>query len=115
MMNEDFQPQIGMRLKYDIGLEMHEYCMIYDIISLPVPKDPKNLDEGFIYTLHLVLKADDPEANKITYTNGDLVLAIVPITDGNLYPITEGDEDDDIFDIPDTVLTPEELAEMNAP
>lgn len=113
MYDMEFTPSIGMRVKYECGFGICERCTIYDIRSLPVPKDKGNLDEGFINTMHMVLRADEESANNIQYIDGTMIYKIVHMEDNNVVPI---DDDDDIFDnIPDTVLTPEELAEMSAP
>ena len=109
-----FSPSVGMRVKYECGFGMCERCTIYDIRSLPVPKDKGNLDEGFYNTMHLVLRADEESANNIQYVDGTMIYKIVHMDDSNVMPII--DDGDDVFDnIPDTVLTPEELAEMLAP
>lgn len=118
-MNETIRSElnVGMSVKYNIGFNMYEPCTVFDILSLPVPKDKGNLDEGFIHTLHVVLLANDKDSNTIVYPykGNVMVYKIVPIDDDNLELVNEFEDMGNLYDnIPDTLLTPEEWESMNA-
>lgn len=76
-MQNHVQVHPGMKVAFVIYDGEPIRCIIHEILDIPAPIDPNDIDAGMKHTYHLVLVAENPDLNIHEY-NGIVIYTIIP-------------------------------------